>query len=73
MIAQEEIRQMSIQEKLLLMEAVWEDLSSRAEQIEVPQWHKDLLDAREAAVREGKAEFIAWEKAKKQIDDTVRE
>jgi len=59
---------MSLREKLYVMEAVWEELSANDEQIEVPQWHKDLLDARENLVQEGKANFIDWEDAKKEID-----
>ena len=68
MIAREEISRMSLREKLYVMEAVWEELSANDEQIEVPQWHKDLLDARENLVQEGKANFIDWEDAKKEID-----
>ena len=34
---------------------------------DVPQWQKDLLDQRESLIAEGKAEFISWEEAKRQI------
>jgi hypothetical protein len=33
----------------------------------VPQWHKDILDERRRLIEEGKAQFIDWETAKKQI------
>ncbi len=67
MIAQGEIRQMSLPEKIALLEAVWAELSIDPGQIEVPQWHKDILDQRELALQEGRATLIDWEEAKKQI------
>ena len=38
----------------------------------VPQWHKDILDEREQQITDGKAKFIDWEDAKKQIRAAVR-
>jgi hypothetical protein len=58
---------MTLEEKLRAMEALWEDLCRREGDVPVPQWHKDLLDERERLVREGKAQFIDWETAKKRI------
>lgn len=58
MIAQAEIRRMSLSEKLSLLEAVWAELSSEPDQVEVPQWHKDLLDERMQAAKEGKEEVL---------------
>ena len=71
MIALNEIRQMSLHEKLQVMEALWEDIAREEDQVEVPQWHKDLLDERETLVREGKAQFVDWETAKKQIREAT--
>ena len=67
MIAIEELRQMALHEKIAVMEALWEDLSAHEGAIEVPEWHKELLDERERLVAEGKAHFLDWEEAKKQI------
>ncbi len=72
MIAIEQIHQMPLHEKLLVMEAIWEDLSRKEDVLEVPQWHKDVLDERERLVVEGKAQFIEWEEAKKQIRQAVQ-
>lgn len=71
MIELNEIRQMSFHEKLQVMEALWEDISREEDRVEVPQWHKDLLDERESLVREGKAQFLDWETAKKQLQDAT--
>jgi putative addiction module component len=67
MIAPDEIRQLSFHEKVQVMEMLWEGISREEDRVEVPQWHKDLLDERESLVREGKAQFVDWETAKKQI------
>jgi hypothetical protein len=70
MIAREEIHRMFLREKLITMEALWDDLSSDETQVAVPQWQKDLLDARDLLVREGKAHYVDWEVAKKEIQDS---
>jgi putative addiction module component (TIGR02574 family) len=72
MIAQVDIRQMPLPEKLALFETLWAELSSEPEQVEIPQWHKDILDARLEAADRGAVEIIDWEVAKNQIRDMVR-
>ena len=55
---------MTLEEKLQLMEQLWEDLSRHDSQIPPPAWHRALLSAREAMLREGKAKFVSWETMK---------
>jgi hypothetical protein len=71
MTALEQVRQMSLHEKLLVMEAIWDEISREEATLEVPQWHKDLLDEREGQVAGGQAQFIDWEEAKKQIKEAT--
>jgi hypothetical protein len=71
MTALEQIHQMPLHEKLLVMEALWEDISREEEKLEVPAWHKEVLDQRERLIAEGKAQFIDWEEAKKQIKEAI--
>ena len=72
MIALEQIHQLPLHEKLLVMEAIWEDLSREEQALEVPQWHKELLDERERLLAEGKARFLDWEEAKGQIREAAQ-
>jgi putative addiction module component (TIGR02574 family) len=72
MIAQADIRQMPLSEKLALFETLWSELSSEPAQIEIPQWHKDILDERLQAAERGETEVIDWEVAKTQIRDMIR-
>jgi putative addiction module component (TIGR02574 family) len=72
MIAQTEIRKMPLSEKLELLEAVWAELAADPDTIDVPQWHKDILDERQCAVDQGSMQSIDWEVAKEQISRRVR-
>ena len=49
-----EIEHLSREEKLRVMEAIWEDLSRDAEQIESPDWHREVLEETERRLRGGK-------------------
>ena len=69
----EQIYQLPLHEKLLAMEAIWDDISRAEADLEVPRWHKDILDERERLIAEGKARFIDWEDAKEQIRQAVHE
>jgi hypothetical protein len=71
MIALGEIHNMPFHEKLFVMEAIWDDISREEERLEVPQWHKDILDEREQLIADGKAKFIDWEEAKRQINEAT--
>ena len=64
--------QMTIQEKLAAMEALWEDLSRSPEAIESPEWHKDILEERRQRVADGTAQFKDWETAKAKIREKLR-
>ena len=68
----EQIPQLTLQEKLIAMEAIWDDISSVEENLEIPQWHKDILNEREQLIADGKARFIDWEEAKEQIKQAVK-
>lgn len=71
MTALEQIQQLPLHDKLMVMEAIWNDLARREDQVEVPEWHKDILDEREGLLREGKARFIEWEEAKREIKEVL--
>ena len=72
MIAQAEIRQLPLPEKLALLEAVWSELASDPDTVEVPDWHKDILDERQRLLEQGSAQVLDWELAKEQINRMVR-
>jgi putative addiction module component (TIGR02574 family) len=71
-IAQAEIRQLPLHEKLALLEAVWTELASDPDTVEVPQWHKDILDERLRSSDQGPRQVIDWDLAKDQINRMVQ-
>jgi len=54
-------------EKLQAMEELWQDLSRVEDEVESPDWHLEILKQRESQLKEGKDEFIPWEKAKEEL------
>jgi putative addiction module component len=66
------LHEMTIQEKLAAMEALWEDLSRSPETIESPEWHKEILDDRRQRVADRTAHFEEWETAKAKIREKLR-
>ena len=61
------LNDMTVSEKLQMMEALWKDLSRNADALESPEWHRDVLDERERRITSGEAHFSDWEQAKADI------
>jgi hypothetical protein len=61
------IDQMTIEEKLKTMEALWTDLCQHQEVLPVHDWQKEILDGRERMIEKGEAQFLDWEEAKQLI------
>ena len=59
--------QMTAEEKVHVMEAIWQNLSTDARSIQSPAWHEEELRIREAQIASGETKFVDWEKAKKEI------
>ena len=62
-----DIENLSREEKLQLMHAIWEDLVKNEKQIKSPEWHEDVLRETEERVRSGKERVIDWPDAKKEL------
>ena len=58
---------MTVEEKVQTMEAIWESLSADPEAVESPAWHEEELREREHKIAAGEAKFINWEEAKANI------
>ena len=62
-----QLDQMTTEEKLQAMEALWVDLTANAREFESPAWHAKVLQEREERLRAGQESFIDWETAKKEL------
>jgi len=61
------LEKMSVDEKIQAMETIWDDLCQKADSLSSPDWHRQILQAREAGIKEGNEEFISLVKAKEQV------
>ena len=60
---------MSLAEKLEAMEALWADLSRTPADVPVPQWHRDVLKARQ----ESPATWLDWEQVKVSLREMAKQ
>jgi len=67
MVALQEIKKMTREEKLQTMEFLWEELSRDEDTFEPPAWHEAALRETEASAKSGKTKFIDWDEAKELI------
>lgn len=65
------LKDMSLHEKLVAMESLWEDITRTPESVESPAWHKDILEERRQRLAMGQSELIDWETAKADIRNKV--
>jgi hypothetical protein len=63
----EAVRKLPREEKLRLMETLWEELSRAEGELESPDWHADELAQTEQRLAEGKEQILDWEEAKKEL------
>jgi putative addiction module component len=61
------LSEVTLEEKLQVMEALWDDLSRDPEALKSPAWHEDVLREREERLAAGEADFVDWEQAKTDI------
>ncbi|MGR3317010.1 MAG: addiction module protein [Candidatus Anammoxibacter sp.] len=54
----EEMKKMSIKDRIILMEELWDTLCDEEHEIKSPDWHKEVLDERRELIKTGKAKFI---------------
>ncbi len=62
-----EISHLSREEKLRVMEDIWEDLSKDEIEVDSPNWHRDALRKTELRVDSGQEKIVDWKSAKKEL------
>jgi hypothetical protein len=66
------LEKLSIEEKIQMMELLWDDLRSRAGIITSPPWHGKILAERRAAVERGDEQVEDWQTARWKIEEEIR-
>jgi len=60
----EDVKELPIEQKLQIMEAIWEDFRDRFDRLEISPEQKALLDSRRARARDGAAKLLDWDSVK---------
>ena len=63
----QEIQQMPRQEKLRLMETLWDDLSRDEAELQSPAWHEAALAETQQRLANGQEQVLDWEQAKTEL------
>lgn len=63
----ENVRKLPRQEKLQIMETLWEDLSHPETDVESPDWHRQVLEETEARLGSGGEVTMDWAEAKEKL------
>jgi len=61
------INHLSRKQKLMIMEAIWEDLLRSDEPTESPGWHKQELRETEQKYHTGEEKILDWQDAKNEL------
>lgn len=64
--------EMTTEEKLRVMERIWDDLCRNAEAVPSPAWHAPILHERESLLQQGKEQLVDWEEAKQRIRESLK-
>ena len=62
---------MTLEDKLLVMEARWDDLCQLLPSMDPPAWHRDILEDRDRNLQMGSDELSDWEDARRAIREWV--
>jgi putative addiction module component (TIGR02574 family) len=62
-----ELRQLSRNEKLRIIETLWADLAADADSFQSPAWHAEELRKTQDELAAGQVEIVDWEDAKREL------
>ncbi|MGH8557244.1 MAG: addiction module protein [Methylococcales bacterium] len=62
-----EVVKLPVQERIRIVEAIWDSVAEHPEQIDLMPWQAEELDRRSAAYQANPSEGIAWEEVKRRI------
>jgi hypothetical protein len=60
-------KNMTPSQRVLAMEALWESMCKEGNEVESPDWHKDILDERRSRIAAGKTGFVTLKQLREQL------
>ena len=61
----DEIKKMTMQQRIKIMEQIWGSLIEEDETPESPQWHQKILENRRKKIESGEAKFLSIDELKR--------
>jgi len=61
----DEIKKMKIQQRIKIMEQIWDSLIEQDETPESPQCHQEILENRRKKIESGEAKFLSIDELKR--------
>ncbi len=65
------LQEMTLSEKIGLMEDIWSHLAREDSGYSPPEWHGNILKIREERIKSGEIGFTDWDIAKKEIRERI--
>jgi putative addiction module component (TIGR02574 family) len=62
-----EILKLSIPERILLVETIWDSIAAESKELDIPKYHKEILKEELIAYKSNPHEVSTWEEVKKSI------
>ena len=66
------LNKMTINEKLVAINQIWDDLLRNPDEVPSPEWHKEVLAARAERVRTGQAHFKDLQTVKSELQSEFK-
>ena len=64
MLATLPLKEMTLGEKFMTIEMVWDDICHNSPNFKSPAWHKEILEDRDRKIASGEDKLIDWNNAK---------
>ena len=63
----DEIKQLDITERILLVEEIWDSIAREQENVGVSEYEKEILDTRLALLEENSNTLMSWDEIKSKL------
>ncbi len=72
MLATLPLKEMTLGEKFMTIEMVWDDICHNSPDFQSPSWHKKILEERDKKIASGEDKLIDWEDAKISMRTSIK-
>ena len=66
------LEKMTLEEKFMTMEMIWDDIIKHSPDFPSPSWHADVLKERDKLLRNKEEKLIDWDTAKKSLQNSLK-